>query len=812
MNFARGAAAAAGMLVLAITVLAMPGPAGPSAAGGTAKAASRPAGHRPLKETDTRQKAASAERPHYVPPVGAAPAHEYVAASLEGLSTWQPATYFGISIDVQNDIWHSGHINAILPLSTGGYLLGTETGGAYLIGANFSFALSNAWDRPDINSMAFGIHDERQVFAAGSGLYVTDWQDPTPYFAWSPVDYSAILNPGIIEKVIVDRAHDALIIATQNRGVWWGQITFNPTQPVWHQAKGDWVGDCWGLALGPGGRVVVGTLRTYAKDPRKAIYYGDWVTKNGVTDLVMSKASIPGSVDPANTMFCTSVASERSDPNNMYAVGSDMRGGRSILGFVSKILKSVDGGKTWKETAYLIPGKPGGGGDIRDESGDQGTGYNNVIAVHPSDPHRVLIGWSLMSFWSPFYSYVWLPIDGDWFQDSQTLQWHTAAKDWNLHVDVHTIQFDPFTDYKLELGGDGGIAISLDGGDTLSTSLNQNLNNIQFYPDAFGVSEKVDGLVAGGTQDNGDCYTVAGANVPYQELDLGFDGSECRFIQSGQLVYDSFSVMAYGTWNGSQLTRIGPIPVTIPKPNDTEKPSLPTSLFEPVSQVNFGIYNFLVYGVAANGADIYELLGDSNGNQLQWRYTGNQLLAQDEYISTIGLEHLGIEGIYLGTNQGRIYRMDPLTGSSAAMIVAPPQNLLGDPVAGSILAIKFTATNDQGYALYNTAGGGYVLKSDSTFTVWSNYGSNVPTSDGQFTGLAVGGTVTGSQPSNVYLSSDANVYESTDAALTWSPKTAGLPTRAHVNWLQYVAQANGNAYLYASTYGRGIWRIQLGGS
>ena len=156
--------------------------------------------------------------------------------------------------------------------------------------------------------------------------------------------------------------------------------------------------------------------------------------------------------------------------------------------------------------------------------------------------------------------------------------------------------------------------------------------------------------------------------------------------------------------------------------------------------------------------------------------------------------------------------MDPLTGSSAQMIVSPPQNGLGDPVAGSILAIKFTQTNDQGYAVYNTAGGGYVLKSDITLTAWSNYGSNVPTWDGQFTGLAVGGTVTGSQPSNIYIASDANVYESTDAAQTWNLKTAGLPTRPHVNWLQYVAQTNGNTFLYASTYGRGIWRIQLSGN
>jgi hypothetical protein len=57
-------------------------------------------------------------------------------------------------------------------------------------------------------------------------------------------------------------------------------------------------------------------------------------------------------------------------------------------------------------------------------------------------------------------------------------------------------------------------------------------------------------------------------------------------------------------------------------------------------------------------------------------------------------------------------------------------------------------------------------------------------------------------PETLYIAGNPGVFVSRDAGLTWAPFDDGLPS-ASVGWLQWYG-----AYLYAATWGRGLWKRQ----
>src|SRR5260370_17456397 len=93
----------------------------------------------------------------------------------------------------------------------------------------------------------------------------------------------------------------------------------------------------------------------------------------------------------AEGMYRTSLASCSSQPNFMYAVASNPQppNTKADERTIYAVLNSVDGGITWA----LHPGTQ----SLSSNAGGQG-GYNNCIAVAPTDPRRVLIGWGNGTF------------------------------------------------------------------------------------------------------------------------------------------------------------------------------------------------------------------------------------------------------------------------------------------------------------------------------------------------------------------------------------------------------------------------------
>jgi len=212
-------------------------------------------------------------------------------------------------------------------------------------------------------------------------------------------------------------------------------------------------------------------------------------------------------ISPATSLGRTEYAFAPSNPNYIYACAA------LTTGNFKGVYRSTDQGSTWT----LIG--PGGSanfdlfGEFRSGYG-QG-GYDNVIAVYPNNPDKILVGGINYWKWSLGSTFTQVTIDDSY----------------DLHVDEHAIVFDPKNPGIIYFGTDGGIGKSSDGGNTFIT-INKNYNVTQFY--SVAISGK--GAVMSGTQDN---------SCPYLPIDSNLiqDKKSARVLYSGDGGWSAFSVI-----------------------------------------------------------------------------------------------------------------------------------------------------------------------------------------------------------------------------------------------------------------------------
>ena len=171
-----------------------------------------------------------------------------------------------------------------------------------------------------------------------------------------------------------------------------------------------------------------------------------------------------------------------SDKNYVYAFCSYWPNNNNKY---FQLYQSVDGGDNW--TALAEQQTPS-----IDPFGANFQGYyDNIVAVYPNDPEKVIIGGVDLWMWSAGNSF------------EQISFWMSFAGSKYVHADQHNIVFHPDfeNNQTIYFTNDGGVFVSYDA--TLSfTALNKNYNVTQFY----GIDCGPNGEVLGGTQDNGSPY------------------------------------------------------------------------------------------------------------------------------------------------------------------------------------------------------------------------------------------------------------------------------------------------------------------
>jgi len=177
------------------------------------------------------------------------------------------------------------------------------------------------------------------------------------------------------------------------------------------------------------------------------------------------------------------------------------------------IYKSTDGGQTFTKLNAVNPGNT--------FMGSQG-GYDNIIWVNPLDPNFVIVGGVNM----------YRSIDGG-------LNWTPIASGafGTAHSDHHTIVASPLFDNtankKVFFGNDGGIygtndvaTVCLNDNPPVNCisngwfKLNNNLGITQFY----GAAVNSNGVIVGGTQDNGNLKYSGIPNDWHGVSGMGGDG------------------------------------------------------------------------------------------------------------------------------------------------------------------------------------------------------------------------------------------------------------------------------------------------
>jgi hypothetical protein len=745
------------------------------------------------------------------------------------MQPWAIANPYGILVDAQQSAWHAGRVFDMLSLGAARILVASATGGVWLIDGAFNGTpLSDDWEFPDTECLAFGPHGSSHILAGcQGGLYETDPHAADPLHAWHPVKLPPRVNT--VYRIVATREPPRVVIAT-DRSVWWAPGRAGPDYD-WKEAAGlDAAAPFFGLARCDRGviaavrhsaasLVIVGTApggKGFRGSTVSGIYVGQWTD----TDLVMKPSTITGfTKSQVDSMRYISVATCRDHPDRAFAVCADADGA------VLAILRSAQGGEVWEPCSTKLEGSHSGKWNVQSISGNarQG-GWHKTVSVHPTNPDVVGFGWR-HALVSKNRGDSWRLLGGDWV-DPETFSYATS----HMHDDVHALYFEPeFTNRRLYVLSDGGViqTSNWDGETTdFKSAMNRNLANLQFY--ATDVSRGYWGtlaacdfapLVGGGLQDNGNvwCGLVSGFHE-WQKAEGG-DGGWVAFVKhsGGQLLANTMGegVGRFG-WKASTFTDDGVIPLVtvfgnvdanglkgpvaeaVPRPRYRNRAGeLMHAVCAPAMVQAADIMRPIpleLDGKEAQSRIIFGLFGGDGTPFLYWHDIG-RLPPYTAAISALGSDDGGV--VYAGTGDGRIFALSVGSGPPLELTVETPMD---SPKGGitRIVAYRQTAC-----AVMNSGTGAYVLRLDG-FT-WRILRGPLALPFERIHGLDInrmGAAVT------LAAATEAAVYVSPDLGDNWLQYTAGLPRRPHCSDLRFGA-VEGRQFLFLSTFGRSVWMADV---
>jgi hypothetical protein len=741
---------------------------------------------------------------------------------------WAPADSLTILVGEAENAWHAGHVNDVLVLEGGGdagaILVGTDTGGVWVIQQPESTTsprarpLSDGWSLPsvDIRCLAFGPDGPEHVYAGtATGIVEADPSAPFPLDGWR--DIAGSIAFGRVHRIVV-LAQPRKIVVASDRGVHWADIPARGGAYAWQNTVG-LLGVCTGAARAPDDKVVVAV-------PLTGIFVGQWKP----TGLIFERRPLPR--DPASlfpteaVMGWTSLASCATDRSLIYA--SMALNSPPFEGTLLGVFRSEDGGGSWnlcnmtvrrnstdKLGTMQTPLVP--------RAGNQGNDWNNVIAVSPADPNVVVLGWRS----GPIISdsggrNPWaMPA-----QDADDNGGHQADKTRHVHGDLHALAFDS-TGSRLYVGSDGGVIATDDFGHTFTSLYNRELLNLQFDRDHFAADWDTDGmlpgegLVAGGTQDNGNIVAVVGGNeTGWREVDGG-DGGQNMFAFSTALLrfYNTEPRVRWADWDasfrfmrngkggaceyrdgdGNEQRPDGVVSVRIPKPPTTniDLCGLKGPLLTAIRDIQFERNNRSMGAIAADGRDLYGLFGNFQTHDIWWEYL-NSLPDSTGSVSAIASAHG--TSLLVGTDSCTMFRMRAPSFKPEQLVC--PQPFKQTPAVRRIAAISDTL----GYAFYNSgliSERGIVLRYDGQ--KWLAV-SGVGLPQAPFVTMETDPTTI---PPTLFVALGDRVVLSDNGGSSWRDASHGLPRHAHCSDLRFARGLDGGHYLYLSTYGRSVWRAPI---
>ena len=484
-------------------------------------------------------------------------------------------------------------------------------------------------------------------------------------------------------------------------------------------------------------------------------------TNGGITWSHTAPLASPASGKTARA----EIAFARSQPGLAFASIDNAKG---------EVWRSTDSGATW--TRVSNPG----------HLGDQGD-YDNAIWVDPLDANHVIV------------------TGLDIYQSRDGGATFTQVSDWKIapqspHADHHALVSPP--DYSatrriLLDGSDGGVyraddiqRVDTGGGWTVA---NNGLAVTQFYGGAG--STAAGGRIVGGTQDNGSLVLANGGWTRFSGGDGGYVAVDPRGDRTvyGEYVYLS----VHRSVNGGRSAYIC-TGITEGLPNDTGTGGNTYCGAGATKKANF-IAPFIL---DPNNPD--RLLGGANSLWVTdnaaapaptWRAIKAPSAATDNYINAIAVAPGNAEVIWVGHNNGEVYRT--ANGTSAN----PSWTRVGQGVLPARLVLRITIDQD------NPARAIVAVTGFTPDNVWETQdnGSTWHSITGNLPQAPVFDVKRHPQRADwLYAATSVGLFTSENRGQSWSTTNEG-PANIRVRELFWIDAGT----LGAATYGRGMYKIAV---
>lgn len=411
--------------------------------------------------------------------------------------------------------------------------------------------------------------------------------------------------------------------------------------------------------------------------------------------------------------------------------------------------------------------------------------YKSAIAVDSKHSDTVYIGGTTM--WRSYNG------GGNW---TEIIKEHQN----NAHVDIHAIRV--FDGGILHVGCDGGYQQSTDYGNSWVTGAENKLPITQYYH--FDVKFNDTSYVIGGSQDNGISRTTSGA----QNWGHVFDGD-------GFGVFFGPPNIAFG------ITNAGPGVCAVHKSTNNGLnwndfiTGFDQQNWEHRFKSRYGnpdtIYVNDNYHVVYSGPPYtqWSILGDTAAFP---QYVSNLNVTQGINNEVIVYACMGHAFGSLDTSKLKVYDNGIWVERSNDFpkhVFIPQVVTIGATYQARVrtVALNNTTTyNSTAYALMNgmdiESNGKKIFKTTNKGVNWINISGDLPN-------IPLGDLVPHPTDSNIlYLGTEMGSFKTTNGGNNWTGWNDGMPTANIITEMKLVS-LNGTYYIFASTYGRSIWKREI---
>ncbi len=460
------------------------------------------------------------------------------------------------------------------------------------------------------------------------------------------------------------------------------------------------------------------------------------------------------------------LATAPSDPDIAYVVFEDDNK-------VGAIKSTANGGTTWSADLPL-PNDADNGIPANDFTRDQAW-YDLIIAVHPTNPDRVIIG-GINLFSSTNGGSSWTQISK--WSNNPNMQTLSVPL---VHADQHQIVFRPGLPNEAVIGNDGGVYyspnITLSGGALSIAPRNDSYNVTQFYAGAIHPTQQ--NFMLGGTQDNGSMKFTQPGVSPGSTASSG-DGAMCFIDELDPL----FQIVSY-IRNNYYLSTNGGATFNITLLGDDD-----TGNF-----INAADYdpNMKVLYTAKNSSSLYRVKNVTTTRDVSDLLVNLGAMASAIRVSPYTTNQTNL---FVGTLAGRLFRIMNANNTPVVAEITDPSF-----PNGNISSISFGVDEDQILITFSNYGVSSVWETRDGGVNWDEKEGNLPNMPIRW---AAYHHLFFDQ---VYLATELGVWSTDDISIAtpvWNSTNGGL-ANVRTDMLRIRKTAGNEATIMAATHGRGIF-------